>query len=134
MFHKIAPAALAVLTALPVAAQEADAELGAALFERHCAVCHGADATGGGPLAPALIVQPPDLTGLAALDDGRFPMARVVRRIDGRDPLVAHGSPMPVYGGFFDGPEEALKAETGQPIIAAQEVAVLARYIRSLQR
>jgi cytochrome c oxidase cbb3-type subunit 2 len=33
----------------------------AILFERHCAMCHGSDARGGGPLAPSLPTAPADL-------------------------------------------------------------------------
>jgi len=139
-------AALAVaVVALPVAAQaqdepQTDGQTGAQteaaeLYDRHCAVCHGADAQGGGPLAPALILQPPDLTRLSERNGGVFPVIRVVMRIDGRDPLVAHGSPMPVYGGFFEGDGQAsIKAETGQPIVAAEQVVALTDYLRELQR
>ena len=81
--------------ASPALAQEAGE--GAALYEKHCATCHGIDGTGKGPMAGVLLIQPIDLTGLAAANEGVFPLLRVVRRIDGRDPLVSHGSPMPVY-------------------------------------
>jgi len=121
------------LLASPLAAQDADE--GARLYQQHCATCHGAEATGDGPMAAALILQPPDLTALAAGNDGVFPTARVARRIDGRDPLVSHGSPMPVYGGFFEGDGQAsIKAETGQPIVAAEQVVALTDYLRELQR
>ena len=112
----------------------AEAEVNAAaLFDRHCAVCHGTDATGNGPLAPALVLQPKDLTRLAQQNAGVFPVIRVVMRIDGRDPLVAHGSPMPVYGAFFAGPDAPIKAETGQPILAPEEVVALTEYLIGLQ-
>jgi len=122
--------ALCVLAA-PVAAQEVEA--GAVLYRDHCATCHGTEAMGNGPMAPALVLQPPDLTGLAARNDGVFPMVRVVMRIDGRDPLVAHGSPMPVYGDLFEGDDTPLRAETGQPILAGRAVADLVAYLQSIQ-
>ena len=106
---------------------------GADLFERHCAVCHGAGATGDGPLAPALVLQPKDLTLLAEQNAGIFPVIRVVMRIDGRDPLVSHGSPMPVYGEYFAGNDMPIKAETGQPILAVEEVVALTEFLRDLQ-
>lgn len=55
---------LIVLTAAPVMAQDVDH--GRALFQTHCATCHGADAKGQGPLAGALVLQPVDLTALAS--------------------------------------------------------------------
>ena len=129
------PTALA-LTALcltPFAAEAQDAENGAALYDLHCAVCHGADARGNGPLAPALVLQPPNLRTLTARHEGVFPLERVVTRIDGRDPLVAHGSPMPVYGPFFEGEDTAMKTESGQPIMMSGPVADLVAFLEGVQ-
>ncbi|MBS8228671.1 c-type cytochrome [Vannielia litorea] len=116
------------------AAQAQDVHEGRLLYERHCATCHGLDADGQGPMAPALVLQPVDLTELALNNSGTFPMARVVKRIDGRDPLVSHGSPMPVYGELFDGDDTPLKAETGQPIMTSRPVADLVEYLKTLQK
>lgn len=80
-----------------------------------------------------LTVQPSDLTMLSARNDGRFPMARVVRRIDGRDPLVSHGSDMPVYGDFFEGRDVGLKTGSGQTILTSRPVADLVAFLRGLQ-
>ena len=126
--------AAGMLMAVPAVLSAQD--MAEALFQQHCAVCHGADATGGGPLAPALVLQPPDLTRLAERNEGVFPVLRVVMRIDGREPLVSHGSPMPVYGDFFEesGRDTAIAAETGQPILAAEGVVELTEYLRALQR
>jgi hypothetical protein len=55
-------------------------------------------------------------------------------RIDGRDPLVSHGSMMPVYGDFFEGTDVATKAETGQPIMTSQPIVDLLAYLQSLQQ
>ncbi|WP_300032102.1 cytochrome c [uncultured Roseobacter sp.] len=121
----------ALLLCGAVAAQEP--VIGAEIYARHCATCHGAEARGNGPMAPALVLQPPDLTGLAARHGGVFPAERVVMRIDGRDPLVSHGSPMPVYGAFFEGTDVILKVETGQPVLTSQPVADLLEYLRALQ-
>lgn len=115
------------------AGQAQDAEVGEALYAEHCAVCHGADADGGGPLAPALLLQPPDLRTLTVRHDGVFPLERVVTRIDGRDPLVSHGSPMPVYGQFFEGDDTAMKTASGQPILMSGPVADLVAYLQAVQ-
>jgi len=84
-------------------------------------------------MAPAMRVQPPDLTQLIARNGGVFPVARIVMRIDGRDPLVSHGSSMPVYGDFFDVDDVVMKAETGQPIMVSTPVVDLVTYLQSLQ-
>lgn len=127
---------LTSLTALclsQTAAHAQDAAEGKALYDMHCAVCHGAEARGNGPLAPALLLQPPSLVDLTERHDGTFPMVRVVSRIDGRDPLVSHGSPMPVYGQFFEGDDTAIKAETGQPIMTSRPVVDLVAYLQEIQ-
>ena len=127
-------AALALVAALTGAAlAEGNARNGEAIYERYCAACHGADATGDGPMQAVLTVRPTDLTALSAANDGVFPMGRVVKRIDGRDPLVAHGSPMPIYGDFFQGQDAALKTESGQPIITSTPVTDLIAYLEGLQ-
>lgn len=110
-----------------------DVTRGAALYDRHCSACHGANADGAGPLAPALTLQPIDLTELTASNNGVFPAERIVRRIDGRDPLVSHGSPMPVFGPFFDGPEVAMKLPSGQPLIAPEAIVDLMAWLESVQ-
>ncbi|MDQ2095470.1 c-type cytochrome [Rhodalgimonas zhirmunskyi] len=130
-FATLVFAVTSVLVAGPLAAQ--DAGEGRVLYERHCAACHGIDAKGNGPMAPVLVVQPVDLTTLAQKNDGAFPLLRVVKRIDGRDPLVSHGSPMPVYGDFFEGDDTALKLSTGQPIMTSRAIADLVAYFTSIQ-
>ncbi len=117
--------------ALPVWAQ--DVENGAELYRVHCATCHGIEAQGQGPMAGVLVIKPADLTGLEAGDDGVFPTERVVKRIDGRDPLLSHGSPMPVYGFFFEGQDTAVKAPTGQPILTSKPIIDLLAYLQSIQ-
>ena len=84
-------------------------------------------------MSPVLLIQPSDLTTLVERHDGVFPIERVVMRIDGRDPLVSHGSPMPVYGDFFDGEEIILKTEKGQPVLTSVPVADLLAYLEGLQ-
>jgi len=73
------------------------------LFEFYCASCHGRDGNGKGPVAPALRVPPPDLTRIAARNDGVFPKARIEALLTGdRNIPPAHGSSdMPVWGPIF---------------------------------
>jgi mono/diheme cytochrome c family protein len=112
-----------------------DPVIGLALYQAHCVVCHGQGAAGNGPMAPVLLVQPADLTTLVARHGGVFPLERVVTRIDGRDPLVAHGSDMPVYGAFYEGgPDVALRTDAGQPILTSQAIADLVAWLRTIQK
>lgn len=124
-----AVSALFILAMQCAAAQ--DVQTGAELYQHYCATCHGIDATGRGPMAGVLLIQPTDLTGLAK--EGRFPTARVFARIDGRDPLVSHGSPMPVYGPYFEGQDTSIKTEEGQPILTSQPIVDLVAYLKTLQ-
>lgn len=129
---RLVPLMMALVLSAPAAAQ--DAEQGQALFSFYCATCHGNAATGNGPMSPSLVVAPANLTTLAARNGGVFPTTRVVMRIDGRDPLVSHGSTMPVYGDFFEGTDAATKAETGQPIMTSQPIVDLLSYLETIQQ
>jgi mono/diheme cytochrome c family protein len=117
--------------ASPVFAQ--DAAEGQAIFERYCATCHGVDAKGDGPMSSVMIIEPTDLTVLAAENGGVFPSAWVIGRIDGRDPLVSHGSPMPIFGQFFEGRGETMRGEDGVLIMTSQPVIDLVAYLDGVQ-
>lgn len=125
-----------LLTMMALAAAPAMAtEEGQRLYSLHCATCHGADANGKGPMAPVMTVQPANLTTLAARNDGIFPGWRVVSRLDGRDPLVAHGSDMPVFGPYFEGGEAVpMKLSTGQPVLTSAPIVELVTYLESIQQ
>ena len=122
---------LAALAASPALAQ--DAVRGKETYLRYCATCHGTDAQGGGPTGAVLTLQPTDLTRLSIANGGTFPTVRVVMRIDGREPLVSHGSPMPMYGEFFEGRDVAMKAPNGMPILTSQPVVDLVVWLESIQ-
>lgn len=76
---------------------------GPALFQMHCAVCHGRDGSGGGPAAAALRKRTPDLTRISQRHDGVFPFEKVQQTISGDVvPSPAHGSrEMPIWGPVF---------------------------------
>lgn len=120
-----------ILAASPVLGQ--DAVRGKETYLRYCATCHGIDARGGGPTGAVLTLRPTDLTRLSAANGGTFPTIRVVMRIDGREPLVSHGSPMPIYGEFFEGRDVAMKAPNGMPILTSQPVVDLVVWLQSIQ-
>ncbi|SFR44629.1 c-type cytochrome [Litoreibacter janthinus] len=125
--------AFTILAPLAAAAQAQDAAEGEALFTRYCATCHGVAAQGDGPMSPVLIIQPTDLTKLASENDGTFPRIRVIGRIDGRDPLVSHGSPMPIFGQLFEGRGETIRGEDGVMIMTSQPVIDLVAYLEGVQ-
>ncbi|MFK7941038.1 MAG: cytochrome c [Roseovarius sp.] len=114
-------------------AEPGNAGRGEETYQDHCATCHGLELTGKGPMAGVLLIAPVNLSRLQADNGDVFPTARVVKRIDGREPLVSHGSPMPVYGGFLTGKGVLLTTETGQPIVTTQALADLVAYLRAHQ-
>lgn len=72
---------------------------GAELFMRYCAACHGETAVGDGPAAASFVKVVPDLTRLSERFGGEFPAYYVAEIIDGRSPVLAHGTRrMPVWG------------------------------------
>lgn len=76
---------------------------GEVLYRELCAVCHGVDGKGEGPAAPALAMSLPDLTQLAADNDGVYPAAEVEKAISGNAKIAAHGtSEMPIWGAAFE--------------------------------
>ena len=94
--------ALAMLCAGSVHAKDARVEAGKRDYLALCASCHGPEAMGDGPVAAALDPRPPDLTQIASRRDGVFPVPAITRMVDGRDPVVAHGTrAMPVWGEHF---------------------------------
>ena len=99
------------------------------LFEFYCASCHGRDGKGAGHAAPALKVQPPDLTRLTERNRGTFPAARIeaVLRGDTRLSSPAHGSSeMPVWGPIFKGLDN-------RDEVNAARIENLVKYLESIQ-
>ena len=115
----------------PAAAQ--DAVAGADLYVRYCAACHGMEARGDGEMAAILTILPADLTQISASNGGVFPIARVAQQIDGRDPMLAHGGVMPLFGEFFEGQDTAIRSEAGQPILTSRPMADLIAFLEAIQ-
>ena len=100
---------------------------GAEEFQRHCALCHGLDGTGHGPLAEAMKAVPTDLTLLAARNKGEFPSTRVADVIRNGGGVLGHGSSaMLAWGNYF--------GEKGNPKVGKERIAELVGYIKSLQQ
>jgi mono/diheme cytochrome c family protein len=130
--------AMAILTfAAPVAAhqqQEPPKKVGntsiqipgGQLFLSYCAPCHGKDAKGNGPSAPALTVSPPDLTTLSKRNNGKFPADYFASVLKNGINVPAHGSAeMPIWGSTF--------ADAKTHRIVAMRVSDLIHYLESIQ-
>lgn len=71
-------------------------------YNNSCAVCHGAEGKGDGPLAGMIDTRVPDLTGLAKANNGVFPLSRVYDTIEGATIVKGHGSrDMPIWGARY---------------------------------
>lgn len=105
---------------------------GPRLYRRYCAACHGLSGRGDGVVSGFMRPHPADLTTLAARFGGRFPFLRVLRIIDGRETVRAHGDPdMPVWGEIFRA--EAARLETARLETMGKLLAIV-EYLRSIQR
>lgn len=97
-------------------------------FARNCASCHGTSATGDGPVAATLNVEPANLTQLSRKEGGEFPFWRVHRSVDGRLELPGHGTrEMPIWGFVFR--KSHLDTETQ----VRDRILELVYYIESIQ-
>jgi hypothetical protein len=80
-----------------VAAQEIDK--GREEFLRSCALCHGQDGSGLGPMASKLQMKPADLRSIAKRNRGVYSSDTVYEKIDGRKASNLHAqSAMPIWG------------------------------------
>jgi mono/diheme cytochrome c family protein len=111
-----------------VAAEPAGGELpGRDLYVQHCAICHGLDGTGQGPLAQAMKIVPADLTQVAVKHAGDFPDAKVRDVIRNGGAVLGHGSTaMLPWGLYF--------SERHNPSVAKARIKALTEYIKSIQQ
>lgn len=101
---------------------------GAKLFRQYCAVCHGIDLKGHGPLATELKTPPVDLTTLAQRHNGKFPDAYVEDVLRNGVKTPAHGdSEMPVWGPLF------ASIRGTDPQLVNLRIMNLVNYIKSMQ-
>lgn len=106
---------------------------GPAMFKAYCASCHGVDAKGHGPAAPALRTPPPDLTMLSKNGHGKFPVFRVTSAIRGEGSVMSHGSKeMPVWGVVLGSLGDSLGNST-KPEVELR-IRNLILYIESIQQ
>jgi mono/diheme cytochrome c family protein len=94
-------------------------DTGKDLFRVYCAVCHGVDARGGGPLTSELRRLPPSLTSYTLRNGGVFPSERLRSIIDGRG-VRSHGThEMPIWGDAFRRTRDGLSEEAANARIDA---------------
>lgn len=101
---------------------------GPQLYAAYCAVCHGKDARGNGPMVKQLKPKVPDLTTIAKRNGGKFPLEQVQAIIAGTATgESAHGTrEMPIWGPVFS------QIEWEQDL-GKVRINNLARYLQSLQ-
>jgi len=102
-------------------------------FLQYCAVCHGNNGKGQGPMAEQLKIRPADLTQLSKKNGGEFPFWSTYQFIDGREEVKEKGPRvMPIWGTEFhketgsDNPE----AET----LVRERILRLVYYLQSIQK
>ena len=104
---------------------------GKTLYERYCAACHGPEGRGDGPAAEALQPRPPDLTQLRARLGPGYSPDQLMRAVDGRRTIRAHGTgAMPVWGEVF---EESLREAPHTRRVTLLHLQALAEYLDTRQ-
>lgn len=113
--------------------------LGEFEYRNSCAVCHGEDGRGSGPLAGMIEIGPSDLTVLKQNNDGVFPVERLYAAIDGTADVKAHGMrEMPVWGARYltrieaDDPTVAYSPEQREVYVRTRILALI-EYLSKLQ-
>lgn len=122
---------LAFAVVADAGAQAIDEYSGVETYQRFCASCHGPSGVGDGPVAPAIPIRVPNLTRLEYRDGQDFDEELLRKIIDGRQPVIFHGTRyMPVWGYEF-------WVEEGADAEAQERVDIIVRnlvdYIRTLQ-
>jgi mono/diheme cytochrome c family protein len=113
---------IAVLTACQEVPTSADVSTGQALFDEHCAACHGP--AGDVRRAAQYSEATPDLRRIASESaGGRFPRSALMQVIDGRKVVSGHGRSMPVWGEILGEDNESTEAS----------IRSLVAYIESIQ-
>lgn len=106
-------------------------------FRQYCAQCHGMDAIGDGPVAPALKKKPANLTLLSKNNGGVFPEQEVRDFISGTKTAESHGTrEMPIWGYAFQFRQGASTGSGAPPLTETQvneKINILVDYVKSVQ-
>lgn len=118
---------------------EENSSAGEKEFFTRCAMCHGLNGKGQGPLTKFMSIEAPDLTSLTSRNKGKFPFDDVFRIIDGRKIVGAHGSrEMPVWGNEYNAEAESnyqddyVGSARGE-IYVAGRILLLIKHLESFQ-
>lgn len=122
---------VALVSAAGLAQAQMD-EAGKTEYMVACAGCHGESAMGDGPFAELLNISTPGLLTLAQANEGVFPFEAVLKTIDGRDGVRAHGSTMPIWGDRFQFSATSQRGETAD-MVARGRILSLVSYLQSIQ-
>ena len=100
------------------------------VYQVKCAVCHGSEGLGDGPMIDVLITKPANLTQISKRYGGDFPFWEIYEKIDGRNAPLSHGTrEMPVWG------EELAKEAAGitEENFIRGRIKALLTYLKSIQ-
>ena len=129
---------LALLSAAALAACQDTAmpgpQDGRALFMENCAVCHGEDGRGNGPMARAMAKPPRDLTLIAVRHKDSFPRAKVMSIVDGytRSDITLPG--MPEFGALLEGDLVPFDSGDGRMTPTPRKLVALVEYLETIQQ
>jgi len=98
-----------------------------------CSGCHGESGKGQGPFSQWLNIAAPDLTGLAAANEGEFPFLKMFLIVDGRTGVRGHGETMPIWGDRFSVTARENFDIYGAEAVTRGRIAVLVDYLQSIQ-
>jgi mono/diheme cytochrome c family protein len=105
---------------------------GQQMYVTYCAVCHGADGSGGGPAATALKADPTDLTTLSRRNGGAFPSAHIQSVLKFGVGTPVHGSAeMPIWGDLMQSLNKT-SPNSGQEV--HQRIVNLTSYLKQIQK
>ncbi len=122
-----------VVVAMPLAAsvcanaeEVATSASGAEVYQQYCALCHGIDGRGLGPVTEKTTRPAADLTQIAKRNGGQFSASAVSKKIVEGGGIAEHAaSRMPAWGKLF--------AAGADPERAGATVAAVTTYIAGLQ-
>ena len=130
----LAGTAIATALVLVACAPRPDV-VGRALYDDHCASCHGLSGLGDGPTAADLDETVPDLTLIAVRNGGAFPTARVISEIDGYTRVREGRVTMPEFGAELQaGPLVLYDTGDGRQTPTPSKLVALAEYLATIQR